>query len=49
MIQKRSRFHNHAGLAETALRHVFLYPCGLTRVLAGGRETFNRREAFIGC
>jgi hypothetical protein len=48
-LKKRSRFHDHARLAEAALRHVLVNPCRLAGMLTGGRETFNRSEAFVGC
>ena len=48
-IQKRGSFHDHACLAEAALRHVLVNPCYLTGMFARGRKAFNRGEAFIGC
>src|ERR1051326_2940190 len=47
-MKKRGSFHDHAGLAEAALCHVLINPCGLAVMTASGRETFNRGEAFVG-
>lgn len=46
-IEKSGRFHDHARLAETALRYIFLNPCRWAWMLASGREAFNRGEAFV--
>jgi len=46
--EQRSRVHDLAGLAVTALRHVFLNPGVLERVQSFRTQPFDRGDGFSG-
>src|SRR2546423_5452404 len=45
IAQETARGQDHAGLAEAALRNVFLKPCPLARMTRVARKPFDRDEA----
>ena len=44
IVQQSARGHDHAGLAKSALRHIFREPGALTRMRYIRRQAFDREE-----
>jgi hypothetical protein len=46
---QRGGFHDHAGLAKSALGDIFFKPCQLAGMADIGGKAFYGREVFAGC
>ena len=45
-LQQRERAHDHSGLAIAALRCIEFFPCNLDRMIAIGRNAFDRGDSL---